>query len=284
MLVWSSMRLTVTRSTWLLGGLLFLAASKAEATPLSQRLSEYAPPEPNGLTAWESRRPLADLDLSGIPELSSRERLNELFFRIRNAQGWLWAQMPDFPRRLTWLYPADGCYLRTSHMQEKFGEWKAPAPAHFFAFGSLSFSTPYETVSWWYHVAPAYRVGRQVYIVDPAIDFRAPSTLEDWILRLNPEDPEAARFVVCASGAVSPPDNCFSAESEWDPVDRSETLQYYLAQEWFQLETFLGESPDSVLGPSPPWVGQATARSLPAEASVSSFSIPRSFSRNSPES
>lgn len=205
-----------------------------------------------GDSAFHSQSSFQELDLSRITPVSDLKVIQEMFAKLRDIRAWTWEDMPTFFRRLTWLYPEDGCFLRAELMVQKLKEWGYPAPMQFFVFGDLSFSTPYETVNWWYHVAPAVRWRDQVYIIDPAVDYQQPLPVQEWIQKIS-GNVEFTRFAVCAAGAVSPDDSCDSAESHWDPDDRMATLQNSLANEWRQLEAVLGSPPVRVLGDFPPW-------------------------------
>ncbi|MCM2322843.1 MAG: protein-glutamine glutaminase family protein [Oligoflexia bacterium] len=237
----------------LLAALGSASALGSTGRPLSARAEAFTLPQETGTSAWENRTDLGALELTRLPEVGPPERLKELFLRVRDARDWRWREMEQFPRRLSWLYPADGCFLRASFMAQRLRDWRYPAPAQLFAFGELSFSTPYETVHWWYHVAPIYLSDGQPYVVDPAVDFREPLPLSRWIRKLGSEA-ESMTFAICGAGAVSPEDDCSQLRSSWNPRERYDTLQLYLAEEWYALETLLGEPPERVLGEGPPWV------------------------------
>lgn len=205
-----------------------------------------------GDSAFDQQTSFQKLNLSSIPQVPHLNLIHEMYKRVREIRAWTWGEMPTFPRRLTWLYPEDGCFLRAELMVQKLKEWGYLTPKQVFAFGELSFSTPYETVNWWYHVAPAVRFRDQVYIIDPAVDYQRPLLIQEWIQKIS-GSVEVTQFTVCEAGAVSPDDSCHESESNWDEDDRKEMLQNSLQSEWSSLEVILGSSPSGILGDSPPW-------------------------------
>jgi hypothetical protein len=64
------------------------------------------PTDPESLS-----KPLEALDISTIPDVGSYADLENQFHMIRDTR-YLQTSEPSFPRRLTWLYPDDGCYAR----------------------------------------------------------------------------------------------------------------------------------------------------------------------------
>lgn len=192
------------------------------------------------------------INIQSIPEVPSAATVQSMHHQIRDSRSWFWTAMPSFPRRLTWLYPDDGCFLRAELMAQKLKELGNVQPKQIFAFGDLGISTPYETVNWWYHVAPVVRVKNQAYVIDPSVDYKRPLSIKEWTEKIN-GNTETTWFSICEVGAVSPHDNCDSVESTWDKEDRESTLQNYLEIEWTGLEAILGNSPETILGNSPPW-------------------------------
>jgi hypothetical protein len=201
---------------------------------------------------YESQTSFAAIKLNQISELANLRTIQEIFQRLRDTRSWRWNRMPNFPRRLMWVYPSDGCYLRTAMMDEKLAEWGAPPPKNLFIFGELSFSNKFQQMTWWYHVAPVYRLGNQVYVLDPALNPSAPLKLQDWILSMTKSMTDST-YALCEAGAFNPYDECSLAQSTWDIGDRTSTLQDYLGREWEGLEEILGTSPSGILGEHPPW-------------------------------
>jgi hypothetical protein len=203
-------------------------------------------------SVFNSLTTLEEVNISTLPEVLSEAVAFEMHRRLRDTRSWTWNEMQDFPRRLSWLYPEDGCYLRADLMVSKLKEWGYTRPKQAFVLGDLSFESLYEKVNWWYHVAPIVRVGTQAYVIDPAIDYQRPLLLKDWVQRIS-EKTANTQIAVCEAGAISPDDPCNSVEPTWNSTEREMTLQAFLGSEWSGLEAVLGQSPSGILGDSPPW-------------------------------
>lgn len=203
-------------------------------TPLgSARLyNEETLPKPTG---WKS-----------IPDMQLR------FETIRDERFMTLSNEPDFPRRISWLYPKDGCFARASLFNRNAFRLFVPIPDKVFAFGNLSVKTPNSTrgvVSWWYHVAPIVQVGVDKYVLDPAIDPERPLLLKEWIEKMG--NPKRIKVAICGSGTYSPGDNCHK-ETDGVELRAEQTQKHYLALEEKELER-LGRNPDAELGDTPPW-------------------------------
>jgi hypothetical protein len=202
---------------------------------------------------------LEKLDILSIPQVKSEAILNEMYRKIRDTRDWTWREMPSFPRRLIWLYPEDGCYLRANLMGQKLKEWNYVSPKQIFAFGDLSFSTTYDEINWWYHVAPIVRLGKDPYVIDPALEYHRPLLLKEWVKKIS-KNIDSVQLSLCETGAVNPNDSCNSFESHWDPIDRDITLQNFLELVCMNLKRLLGKSPEGILGSSPPWKKDLTPK------------------------
>lgn len=228
--------------------------SEARERSSPVRPSQENPAPPN--SAWDRQLPFSIASWNQIPVIQNPAMIGEMFERIRDARNWRWNGMPQFARRLFWLYPDDGCYLRAELMNEQFEKWKYPIPANVFVFGELSYRPPYpvgsEEFFWWYHVAPAFRVGDHVFVIDPSVDTSEPLSLERWIRRFAAR-PEEVSIAICGPGSVSPDDECDQPLSMRDREVQDSTLQQYLEMEWTHLEMILGTSPSAPLGEYPPW-------------------------------
>lgn len=155
-------------------------------------------------------------------------------------------------RRISWLYPIDGCWTRAALFNRLAFRAFIPIPSKVFAFGNLRVKTPNSrrgVVGWWYHVAPMVRVGNDQFVMDPSIEPTRPLTLNEWLGRMG--KPERIRIAVCGSGTYSPGDNC---DKESDGVEaRAEyAVRQYLVLEKREL-TALGRNTSEELGDNPPW-------------------------------
>jgi hypothetical protein len=205
-------------------------------------------------TPLSLQRPIEELDLNQVPALASLAQLQQLFERVRDQRDWRWGAKPDFARRIPWLFIDDGCYLRAELIVEKFREWSAPIPMQVMVFGDLHGANAYSTATWWYHVAPVFRVEGVAYVLDPSIQPRAPMTLSAWVLSMVP-DLQSAKGAICAPDVVDPEQDCAATSAFWEVGYEAQQTQFFLEQEWTALQTYLGGAePTEILGDAPPWL------------------------------
>lgn len=198
------------------------------------------------------KKPLTELDISGIPELSSLEELKLQFEYIRDTR-FLKTNELEFARRISWLYPDDGCYIRAELAAIYLKERGYVPPKKIFVFGNLNARTTNSlqgSVSWWYHVAATYRVQGTVYVYDPAIDPFTPLTLQRWHEAVGGTK-TFAQYTVCSTETVDPDSDCFKPRNYGKAYAENEQM-YFLNLEWLRLED-LKRDPIAELGDSPPW-------------------------------
>jgi hypothetical protein len=162
------------------------------------------------------------------------------------------------PRRATWLYPDDGCFVRAVVAADLITKKSAVQPMKIFAFGTLKVKTANSVigeVEWWYHVAPITKVVDAVngtekfYVYDPAIQPKNPMEVTAWLKTMNAPDIDVA---ICATDAYDPDSDC--AIGEANPTTRAQTeAAWFLPSEWSRLEE-LGRNPVDELGAKPPWL------------------------------
>jgi hypothetical protein len=203
-------------------------------------------------SAYNAGQPYLGLtDVSDLPEwpgTASELAANFAIARDERVYG-----TKKFPRRATWLYPDDGCYARASHIARSFASASLPRPGRVFLHGDITLYTPYTPsgrMSWWYHVASAYRKGSSVIVLDPSVDATKPLTLAEWVNRLTRDLPSAS-VSLCDSYAYFPGHRCIggSPSQERSAVAH---LVSFLNQEW-QRAIDLRLDPNRVLGSHPPW-------------------------------
>lgn len=216
-------------------------------------------PSTNDADAFLRRTPtdvkvsLQKLDTTTIPQLPSYEVLENEFRFVRDSR-FLTTDDPNFPRRLTWLYPDDGCYARAELAKNKLIDHKQIAPKKIFVFGNLNAATKNTfsgRVQWWYHVAATYRVANTVYVFDPSIDPERPLTLDEWNLAVGGAQ-TSVQYAVCAAHTFDPGSNCENPT----PTRLDEVLaeqRDFLRPEWQRLE-LLQRDPAKELGEFPPWL------------------------------
>lgn len=194
---------------------------------------------------------LSKLDTSNVPEIADPELFLNSFAYLRDIR---FMTNDSFIRRMTWLFPDDGCYARAELQAQLTRERNLPAPAKIYAFGNLRASTrntPSGYVSWWYHVSIAYKHKGIVYVWDPAIEPRAPLTIEQWGQRMG-STRTRVEFALCNSKTFDPDHDCVNPTG----VSRSSVLRdqaVFFKPEWSRLE-YLGRNPVRELGDQPPWL------------------------------
>lgn len=199
-------------------------------------------------------RPITQLNLAMIPKWNNQRNIVEFFNRVRDTRFLTASNAPSFLRRLTWLFPDDGCFVRAALMNQMLEQWKIERPAKIFAFGSLRVKTPNApggAVGWWYHVVPAYQVNGQVVVFDPAIDPRRILTLQEWTLSMVPAL-DQVNLSACNTFAYGPASPCSKA-TRAEEQGATQEAQRYLSYEWSRLLQ-LKRNPEEELGNNPPWL------------------------------
>ena len=205
--------------------------------------------------AFENRKAWKDIDQWLIPEWKQNDENFDLSFRqLRDHRFLHTSILSRFPRRISWLYPDEGCFVRAELMERLLEQWGYQTAAKIFAFGDLKLVTensPEGFVTWWYHVAIAFRKDNKVYIFDPGMEPRWPLYFEEWASQMS-KFPSAVTYAVCEPGTISPFDDCRN------PKKRSLSLIEKYQKEFLELEwdrmLYLRKNPNKVLGEEPPWM------------------------------
>jgi hypothetical protein len=264
---------------------LILPLTAVETSQAAMIESAYRPPEESFAAAanrWadvyssatrdprsvfnQSRPYIRVLDTSSIPVWSKGlDTLQEAFEFARDARVYYDPLLPEFPRRTTWLYPQDGCFIRAEHVANTFQKAGHVLPAKVFAFGRLQLKTPFArggSASWWYHVAAAVQVDGKAYVLDPSVEPSGPIQLDEWLKRFAPKDARTLRVSFCDHNAYGPQSRC-TGGPERDERRSLETQSYYLPLEWETVNS-LGYKPLDILGDLPPWHLQTPTGPEPA--------------------
>lgn len=196
-----------------------------------------------------------DLDVSFIRDFEkSDDEIQVLFETIRNHRFLDDPDVTNFKRRITWLYPTDGCFVRAEFVSKLIK--KDNPNAHFqrvFIFGDLEVKTknsPSGVVGWWYHVAVLIKHDNKTFVIDPSLDVIKPLELIDWV-KLQVKDPNDAELAICSDSAYSPSSYCDATQSLSD-LEATEVISDYESYERTNLER-LKRDPEAELGNNPPW-------------------------------
>lgn len=207
--------------------------------------------------------------LNTVTGWSNYQVIKDNFIKIRDIRYFNDEESNHFLRRITWLYPDDGCWTRaTAAIKDLFGPVNNlvtgfSRPSKIFAFGNLCVNTsnsPNHSVYWWYHTAPIVKDAQtnQFYVLDPAVNPYKPLLVEDWIAEISSNSKACAGsennvrvFNICNGYGTGPFDYCnTSYETEIDSMlDQS---IFRRAERDRQVE--LGREADKVLGDVPPWL------------------------------
>lgn len=206
--------------------------------------------------AQEAAVKIDKLDTSVTTEWGKNIDLVTTFFNLRDIRFLQTEDNPSFLRRISWLYPDDGCFARAAMMVAKLRETNIAVPSKVYIFGNLKVKTqnsPSGEVGWWFHVAPAVRIAGQVYILDPAINPYQPLPLVDWVKTMT-DEPQRVKLSICKGDSYIPSDSCFEPQPS-DADDGPTDQVKYLDDEW-ERSIDLDRNPQEVLGDNPPWKGK----------------------------
>lgn len=203
-------------------------------------------------TPEQVQQPLKNLSLSEIPDVGTMTELIRRFNFVRDTR-FLATEDASFPRRLTWLYPDDGCYARAEMASQKLIDQQLTTPKKIFVFGNLTAQTTNAAegyVHWWYHVAVIYRVGATAYVVDPALNPQKPMTLDSWNKAVGGES-TPVKYAICSHDTFDPDADCFEP-TQMSEAQAEAEQKGFLQDEWNRLLE-LHRDPTKELGDSPPW-------------------------------
>jgi hypothetical protein len=202
----------------------------------------------------------------------SSDEIKENFEKLRDIRYYTDYEVANFRRRISWLYPDDGCWTRaTATIKDLFGpfnfsEYKSlnsKRPSKIFAFGNLCVNTansPFGYVTWWYHTAPIVKNTETnlTYVLDPSINPKRPMEVSEWINAISSNTQKCAgktngvsKFNICNGYGTAPYSICDSTYNE-EIHEMILQTDYQRYERERQIE--LGRNPDEVLGDSPPWL------------------------------
>jgi hypothetical protein len=183
--------------------------------------------------------------------LGTMAAFTQAFEQVRDARYMYTKDQPGFARRISWLYPDDGCFDRSALAVQKLAELHYPAPTKIFIFGNLGVKTPnspWGGVGWWFHVVPIVSFQGKTYVLDQAVEPKRPLLLSEWVALVS-DDPSAVTASICVSSAYMPDTDCAVGKDDGDALKDE---QGYLKKEW-KRQIRLKRDPTQVLGDAPPW-------------------------------
>jgi len=200
-------------------------------------------------SAFDSAVPYQKLDVSNIANWQSSLSPIEVFHWIRDNRS---LNHNGEMRRLSWLYPDDGCFARAELANQELESRFYLKPSKLFIFGNLRVKTPNSPsgeVSWWYHVVPAFRVDKKIFIFDPAIQAQRPLLLEEWIQSMGQDLDSEFTLSLCNPHTYDPDSDCTSPSK----TNTAQNDQHrYLDIEQERMNS-LGFNSNLVLKDLPPW-------------------------------
>lgn len=202
-------------------------------------------------TPYSTRVGYSELNYQSVPQWT-HDQLQAYFYYVRNLRFLNDPTGLVKRRRLSWMYPDDGCWIRAQIMNSIFRKIGAQPLAKVFIFGNLKVATlfsPSRSVSWWYHVVPMVRVDNQIYVIDPAIEISRPLLFVEWAQRQG--DLNSHKFSICAPETYGPRDNCYTPKPKLDERVFSD-IEHYLVSEAHRLQR-LGLDAKVYLDQTPPW-------------------------------
>lgn len=205
-------------------------------------------------TPQRMSKSLRELDLKQIPDVGSYSDLENQFKYVRDIRI-IEDTRKSSMRRLTWLYPDDGCFARAEMATRLLEENKFVTPKKVFVFGNLRAPTknaPGGFVEWWYHVAVIYRIDKTAYVFDPAINPARPVTLDEWNAAIGGTNNSRLQYAICDHGTFDPNQDCMQPR-QIDMEDAVSEQRMFLYPEWERLLD-LNRNPEKELGDFPPWL------------------------------
>lgn len=215
-------------------------------------------------SVMEARTTIASADFSKVPTWSDTD-IKTQFNATRDKVYLTGSNQPAVRRRISWLYPDDGCFARAEQVSDMAGDAGKAKPYKLFAFGNLRVQTnnhPSGQVLWGWHVVPVVKnTAGEPIVLDAALGPCVPMRYKEW-LALMADNISSFDNVAGGWGITVADPNAYLPSSlvTGEPSHRTESLDdqqfRYLNYEW-QRQIELGRDPNVVLGNSPPWGGVA---------------------------
>ena len=222
--------------------------------------SETNPPDSYHKSAYSMRvkgSQIPFVDFPKQPVVTSQQELETFFLYARTLRYLDDPSVEGFLRRMPWLYPVDGCFLRALMVSQLLLKEFQQATGRVFIFGNLTVPSPEagHTIQWWYHTAATLQLGETTYVIDIAIEPMRPLTLEEWVKRQGIDDFKNADIALCEANTYFPNQDCIGSDDDTSLM--TEHTPLYLKEERNFLTRINANNPDIVeklLGETPPWL------------------------------
>jgi hypothetical protein len=217
-----------------------------------------------GDTVEGTRSVWSQVDWSVVPTWSDSDILAQYPLQ-RDVRYMTGTNNPGVSRRISWMYPDDGCFSRAEQFNAKVVAAGKPRPYKLFAFGNwlrVYSSNSSDTVYWGWHVVPVVRrTNGEPIVFDAALNPCRPINWKEW-LAFMADDVNV--FNTAGSGfaiSLASPNAYFPGSlKNGEPSHEADSLVHqqtqYLNDEWTR-QVQLGRDPNVVFGPNPVWGGYA---------------------------
>lgn len=208
--------------------------------------------------------------LRSVAAWTNYKIIQQNFEKIRDIRYFDDNMVKGFSRRISWMFPDDGCWTRaTAVIKDLFGPQQNVVnqfqrPSKIFAFGNLCVNTSHSSqgyVSWWYHTAPVIRDAdtNEVYVLDPAVEPRKPLTVDQWMAAISANtgncrgysSNQVSRFAICNGYGTNPGSRC---DSNYQEEESTDVMQPGFQSRERARQVELGRNANAVLGETPPWL------------------------------
>lgn len=230
------------------------------------------------LTVDQSKVRPSSANFSNVPYWTDAE-IKTVFRALRDERFLAWTQESWFPRRISWMYPDDGCWTRAEVFAGAAKNRGLSKPYRLYSFGNLVVSgSPNEdptdndsVVMWNWHVVPLVRSASSgmPYALDPAIEPTRPLPWQEWLLRQVPTLNDVW-VVVADQNAYHPSSPVTGGPDRF--ADGLTAQQEQFGYLWYESvrQNDLGADPNLVLGDYPPWRNDRfyVASSTPAPLTI----------------
>ena len=258
------------------------SATRDPNRPYADHLREWKQAcRPQGIalaaaTVFDSMVTMSSASFSNVPTWSDADILS-YFDSLRDRRYLVGTQNPGVQRRISWMWPDDGCFTRAEQFVGLAGDAGKTRPYKLFAFGGLRVYTSNAAlgvIDWGYHVVPIVKnTAGDPIVLDPAIEPCRPLYWKDWLALMTDNLSDFDLGTANGWGVTVGDSNAYVPSSmvTGEPSHRAESLNgqqnFYLNEEW-RRQAELGRDPNVILGASPIWGGKACITSFTVGNSV----------------